>query len=124
MKNTEQIIELLENCDSNEIMEVNNVYCQHNNYPDDEIYLNDEEFFNTFFSNVIDAVKAVTYGKYNFHHKYVAFNGQGNLDCYDYLDTNNLVDSVHKVAEHIAENEELYYFLDLSDIEEQDEETE
>lgn len=122
MKNTEQIIELLENCDSNEIMQVNNVYCQHNNYPDDEIYNNDEEFFDTFFQKSIDAVRAVSYGSYNYSHDYVSFNGNGNLDSYDYLDTNNLVDTVVRVATHIAENEELYSFLDLSDIDEEDDE--
>lgn len=117
MKNTDQIIELLENCGSNEIMQVNNVYCQDNNYPNDEIHFNDEDFFNTFFSNTIEAVQAATYGEYKYYHSYVTFNGQGNLDSYDYLGTDNLVDTVAKIAEHIAENEELYDFLDLSDIE-------
>lgn len=121
MKNQDQIIELLETLDSDEIMQVNNIYCQENNYPDDEIYYNDEEFFSMFFlDNVIEAVRVVSYGNYNYHHKYVSFNGNGNLDSYDYLDTNNLVDTVVRVATHIAENEELYDFLDLSGIDDED----
>ena len=51
-------------------------------------YENDEEFFNTFFSdNPIEAVRATYFGDYSFSDDYVRFNGYGNLESlndYDY----------------------------------------
>lgn len=117
MLNVNKIIELLENCDSNEIMQVNNEYCANKCY-DDIIYDNDDEFLNTYFSSVTEAVKAINYGNYNYNHKFVEFHN-GNLVSYDYLDTNNLVETVSKIANDIAENPENYPFLDLSEIEEE-----
>ena len=116
MLNTNQVIELLENCDSNELMQVNNAYCENNGY-DDLIYDNDEEFLNTNFSSVVDAVKAVSYGEYSYNHKFVEFHN-GNLISHDYLDTDSLVETVSKIANDIAENPENYPFLDLSEIDE------
>lgn len=44
-------------------------------------YENDEDFFNTFFSdNPMDVARATFYGDYNFMHDYVTFNGYGNLE--------------------------------------------
>lgn len=118
MLNVNQIIELLENCDSNEIMQVNNAYCANNGY-DDIIYENENEFLETYFSSVIDVVKAIHYGNYSYNHKFVQFH-LDSLISYDYLNTTNLVESVSKIANDIAENPENYPFLHLSDIEEED----
>lgn len=53
---------------------------------DDEIYYNDEDFFNTFFSSPIEAVRACYFGDYTFSHEFVWFNGYGNLDSADRID--------------------------------------
>lgn len=118
MLNTNQVIELLENCDSNEIMQVNNAYCANNCY-DDIIYDNENEFLETYFSSVVEVVKAIYYGEYSYNHKFVEFHN-GNLISHDYLNTDNLVETVSKIANDIAENPENYPFLDLSDIEEEE----
>lgn len=79
-KTIEAITEWLENLSDSELIEVHNEYCRKNSY-EDEIYSNDEDFFNTFFSNdVLKAVQATNYGSYKYTDKYVQFNGQGNLN--------------------------------------------
>ena len=50
------------------------------------IYDNDEDFFNTYFSTPLDAVRASFYGDYNYNDNYVRFNGNGNLDSSNYAD--------------------------------------
>lgn len=63
-----------------------NDFLRENNCSDDEIYYNDEDFFNTFFSSPLEAVRATYYGDYNYNDSFVKFNGYGNLDSADYLD--------------------------------------
>ena len=46
-----------------------------------ETYENDEEFFQMFFENkVMEAVRAVSFGNYNYSDSLVRFNGYGNLE--------------------------------------------
>jgi len=46
-----------------------------------ETYENDEEFFQIFFGNkVMEAVRAVSFGNYNYSDSLVRFNGYGNLE--------------------------------------------
>jgi hypothetical protein len=80
VKNIDAVTEWLNGLSDSELIGVHNEYCRENSY-DDEIYSNNEDFFNTFFSNdVIKAVQAVSYGSYKYTDTYVQFNGQGNLD--------------------------------------------
>lgn len=81
-----------------------------------EAHYNDEEFFNTFFyNNVMEAVRAVFYGDYNYNDDYVMFDGYGNLETlseneYDHLLLDNMDDIVERV---ITLNEEQGMFEDL-----------
>ena len=62
-----------------------------------EYYENDEYFFNDFFNgNVIEAVRAVSYGNYNYMDEYVKFDGYGNLESA----------SEYDVEKEIEDNEE------------------
>lgn len=80
IKTIEAITEYLNGLSDSELIELHNEYCRENSY-EDEIYSNDEEFFQTFFTNdVLKAVQAVCYGSYNYTDKWVQFNGQGNLN--------------------------------------------
>lgn len=100
----EQIIEIINNMTSDQLVELNNKYCEELGYSDSDIYINDEEFFNIFFiNNPNEAVRAVCYGDYNYIHDYVIFNGYGNLVTFNYMDTDRLVDSVERMAEEIAD---------------------
>lgn len=45
------------------------------------VYSNDDEFFQIYFeSKVMEAVRAVSYGDYNYMDEYVRFNGYGNIE--------------------------------------------
>ena len=45
------------------------------------VYENDDEFFQIYFeSKVMEAVRAVSYGDYNYMEEYVRFNGYGNIE--------------------------------------------
>lgn len=78
--------------DVDEWISLHNQYCQEKGYGDDEIYENDEDFFQTFFADRIDeAVRATQFGRYHYTDAYVVFNGYGNLDTYDKY---NIVDKL------------------------------
>lgn len=48
-----------------------------------DIWENDDEFFNTFFSGKpMEVARAVQFGDYNYNDEYVTFNGYGNLVSY------------------------------------------
>ena len=65
---------------------------------------NDEEFFETFFGTVImDAVRAVCYGEYNYTDEYVKINAYGNLETTNYIQ-DELEGYVDDIVEHIIDN--------------------
>ena len=117
--NLESVLEYLTDLSDSDKVAIHNEYCQSMNYCDNEIYTNDEDFFNTFFDGkVIDAVRAATYGDFNYSHEYVIFNGYGNLESFNYVD--DRID-LKEIAADILEHPENYYDIEL---EEADEETE
>ena len=62
-----------------------------------EYFENDEYFFNDFFNGkVIEAVRAVSYGNYNYMDDYVRFDAYGNLESA----------SEYDVEKEIEDNEE------------------
>ena len=119
VKNTiESITDYLNELDNEGLVSIHNQYCQSCNYSDDEIYFNDEDFFNTYFEGkVLEAVRAVSFGEYRYQDEYVIFNGYGNLETF-----NNPTDHVDisAIAADILENKENY---DI-ELEETEEETE
>ena len=108
--------------DSSEIFDLNNRFCDSANYSCDQLFMNDDEFFEIFFSKSIDAVRAVHFGDYNWSHDYVMFDGYGNLQSYSYLDYNNLPDMPLNIAEYISDN--FHEFSDLLKTDINDYETE
>jgi hypothetical protein len=97
-----------------ELMEFNNRYCEDAGYPDDEIYINDKEFLGASFgSSLMALAQAVQYGDYNIHHNYARFDGYGNLKSMDYLDHDNLPDTVENIAKYVVDN--WHKFEDLFD---------
>lgn len=117
---TQQIIDIINEMTEGELVELNNDYCRSANYHDDEVYQNDEDFFLTFFENdTIGAVRAVSYGSYNYSHTYVKFNGYGNLESFSYFTADDLCENVETMAEYIAEN--LHEFTQFDNVEETEE---
>lgn len=123
-KKLKSIVDQINNLDTEDLIRLNNSYCQEANYSDNEIYGNDEDFFETFFpNNVIDAVRSATYGEYNFSDNYVKFNGYGNLESFNYFGTDDLVESVDTIAEFMLENKNDFDgLIDLDDVGEDEEE--
>lgn len=120
------IIEEINGFNSNEIVDLNNIYCDENGYDDSRLYSNDEDFFEMSFGNkVMDAVRAVTYGEYNYTHDWVKFNGYGNLESMNYVGVDDLPESVETIAEYVAENFRDFdhlFSVDESDFEEDEDE--
>jgi hypothetical protein len=79
-------IELSEEYDFDSIedkIRLHNEYCSENDYMDDYIYENDEDFLNEHFSSPDKAVRAAIYGDYRYMDNYVVFNGYANLESFD-----------------------------------------
>lgn len=70
-----------------------------------EYYENDDDFFNTYFSNnVIEAVRAVSFGDYNYSDDYVRLDAYGNLESaseYEYY--SELENYADEIAERYLE---------------------
>lgn len=115
----ETVKEFLTDLSKEEKVNIHNEYCRENNLGDDEIYSNDEDFFNLFFEGkVIEAVRAVSYGKFNYSDDYVKFNGYGNLESFNYPDDE--ID-INAIAEDIIENPNRYSnYVELEEAEETD----
>jgi hypothetical protein len=106
-----KIVKLINLMDENELIQLNNTYCQ-NISSEDEVWTNDEEFFNLFFENKTnEALRAAHFGDYNWSHNYVKFNGYGNLESFDYFEVKDLCESPEVMAEYIEENFNDFEFL-------------
>jgi hypothetical protein len=106
-KTGEAVKEYINGLSDSELVYAHNQMCQNLKYGDDEIYSNDEDFFNTFFDNrVLEAVRAVVYGDYNYSHDWVKFNGYGNLESTNY--PNDFIDEP-QLIEDIINNPDDYY---------------
>jgi len=55
-----------------------NKFCENNNCLDDQIYYNDEEFFEMFNLNIRQVSAAVKNNRYNFDHEWVTLDGYAN----------------------------------------------
>jgi hypothetical protein len=72
--------------DEDEIEEwisLHNEFCSEHRGGEGEIYENDDEFFDMFFTKPQDAVRASFYGDYRFMDTYVKFDGYANLESFD-----------------------------------------
>ena len=107
----EAIVEYLENLSNDELLSLYNIMAREY-YPDDEIYYNDEYFFNVFFENrVLEAVRAVSFGEYNYSDTYVKFNGYANLETFN--DVSDEID-ISELAEYIKEHPEDFDDIELT----------
>jgi hypothetical protein len=102
-KNKEDVIEFLKNLDSEDLVNLSNEFSQNNSFFDNEIYINDSEFFELFFTNdSYNLAQRICYGNYHTNEKFVKFNGYGNLESFDYV--GNYID-FDMIAEAIIKDE-------------------
>jgi hypothetical protein len=120
------IIEEINCFDNDQMVQLNNEYCDQQNYPDDQIYSNDANFFaDVYVGDVMEAVRAVSYGDYNYFHDWVKLNGYGNLESMNVIDEDDLCESIDTIAEEVADNFHNYdhlFDLDPDDFEDEEEE--
>lgn len=114
IKNTiEAITEYLQNLTNNELISIHNEFCQSQNNSDNEIYNNEDDFFETYFgSKTLDAVRAVCYGDYRYTDEFVMFDGYANLQSFN--SPSSYVD-ISDIANDILENSENYYGIELEE---------
>ena len=104
--NRDAIIEHLEGLTDNELIQLHNTYCSENNDPDSHILDNNEDFFEQYYEGAVwGAISAVAYGDYRVTDKYLCFNGQGNLESFNYP---SVVVDYDELAEGIMENPSAY----------------
>ncbi len=93
-----------------ELSDIEKISC-YNEYaseydPDNQIFSFDEEFFNTFFSSPMDAVRACFFGNIeSWNDEYIKFNGYGNLES---LCTYKAVELANDYIEEIFRHEEIW----------------
>ena len=112
--------EQLDNLSDNDLFEINRIYIENCNYPDEDIFENGEDFFENIFGNdIMAAVRAATYGDFNYSHKYVRLNGYGNLETTN--DISNFMD-LDGIANDIEDNYRSYSrYIDEIEDDEHDE---
>jgi hypothetical protein len=85
-RNKESVIEFLKNLDNESLVNLSNEFSQNNSFFDNEIYINDEDFFITFFNekNLWNLAQMISYGNYHTNENFVKFDGYGNLESFNY----------------------------------------
>ena len=76
-----------------------------------EAHENDEEFFDMFFANTMEAVRSVCYGSYNYSDDLVRFDGYGNLESFSRWEyEEELKDYIDDIMERLLS---VYYEIDI-----------
>lgn len=115
----EKIIEILLNDDEllKEVVRELNSYSGCLDWLD--YYENDDEFFNIFFqNNIISAVRAVSYGDYNYMDEFVRINVYGNLEsCSEYEMIEEMKSYIDDIVSNLIDYKDDVY-ISNSDLEE------
>ena len=99
-----QVIEQLKEDDSS-LLQAYSEYSAENGY--DSVYDNDEDSINMMFDNTHDALRAAFYGDYNPSHAYFTFNGYGNLQSFEYLDSDSSPIDISELAQWLISEDKL-----------------
>ena len=76
-----------------ERLSIFDTYCLEHGDPDDQIHSFDEEFFETYFSNPMDAARATFFGEIDsWSDEYIRFNGYGNLESMNEYEVSEKID--------------------------------
>ena len=100
----QEVIEQLKKDDSI-LMQAYCEYSAANGY--ESVYDNDEDSINMMFENAHDALRATFYGDYNPAHAYLTFDGSGNLQSFEYLDSDSSPIDVSELAQWLISEDKL-----------------
>jgi hypothetical protein len=98
-----QVIKAINEMDCTDLVMLNNEYCESINGMDSFIYSNDDNFLEDYFNTKSDLARAIFYGDYRYMDNWVTFNGYGNLESFNYMDTDKLCERVEVMAEYIVD---------------------
>ena len=99
-----QVIEQLKQDDSI-LMQAYSEYSAENGC--DSIYDNDDDSINMIFPNASDAIRSAFFGDYNHSHAYFTFNGYGNLQSFEYLDSDGSPIDIGELAQWLIDEDKL-----------------
>lgn len=97
-------MEEINNIANADVIDAWNECADEKGYTDDWIYENGPEFLDTFFESPSDAVLSVKYGHYKSNDYYVAFDGYGNLQSFEYWEDYGSPIDVNILADWFLEN--------------------
>jgi len=118
MARIDKIKQALKGLEPEDKIDLHNLRNREMGYSDDEIYPNDEDFFNMYYSNdPYNAVQRAVYGNYQPMHDYVMFDGYGNLKSLDTYELEKYM-SDDEIAEFLDENEQ--YIEDYLEVEDEE----
>jgi hypothetical protein len=102
MEQFDEILEYFHKKNGTKKIEIYNDYCDENKGGEDKINLFDEEFFDTNFSNPMDAARAVYFGSIeNWSDEYIRFNAYGNLVSLTEYDVKEIInDNIEEIFKH------------------------
>lgn len=108
---------------TSEKLSIFNNYCIEHGDPNNEIHSFDEEFFETYFSNPMDAARSTFFGKIKYWtDEYIKFNAYGNLESMDEYD---VLQEIDYYLEEIFDNTDTWEdYIDNEEEEEEEEEEE
>ena len=100
-----QVIEQLKQDDSI-LMQAYSEYSAGNGY-ENSVYDNDDDSINMIFHNASDAIRSAFFGDYNHSHAYFTFNGYGNLQSFEYLDSLSSPIDIGELAQWLIDEDKL-----------------
>ena len=71
----------------------------------DSVYDNDDDSINMLFPNASDAIRSAFFGDYNHSHAYFTFNGYGNLQSFEYLDSDSSPIDIGELAQWLVDED-------------------
>ncbi len=115
--NLESVKEYLNDLTNDDLVNIWNEYAREHD-SDNEIYNNEEEFFQTFFDGrLMEAIRAIAFGEYRYQDEYIKFDGYANLETFNdplpYID-------IEELANAILENPQDFYDIEIEDEEEEE----
>ena len=117
MAKIDKIKQALKELSYEDKIDLHNKVCREKGKSDDEIYENDEDFFNMYFrENPHEAVRSTFYGDFRYMDEYVTFGSDGNLKSFEERDLEKYIDD-NVIAEYFDENPD-----ELEDLEIEEEE--
>lgn len=116
---SDKIMDFINNkMDNAKVIDLWNECIEVKDMPDDRVYGNDEDFFDTYFNSPYEAVSSAALGDWKDCDTYVAFDGYANVVSFDYWDDENSPIDIYILVDWLVENPDKAAELGIEDEEE------